>query len=102
MNVLIKDHLFFKQEAQPLIDANSLVVLFRDLNVAKKFAQSASSWHEQEPAQVPAGQKRQAHPWGPEKVFPHDHFAGYHGESGTKDARQHIQTDGSRSISRIE
>ena len=69
MNVLIKDHLFFKQEAQPVIDANSLVVLFRDLNVAKKFAQSASSWHEQEPAQVPAGQKRQAHPWGPKKVF---------------------------------
>ena len=70
MNVLIKDHLFFKQEAQPVIDANSLVVLFKDLNVAKKFAQSASSWHEQEPAQqVPAGQKRLAHPWGPKKVF---------------------------------
>ena len=69
MNVLIKDHLFFKQEAQPVVDANSLVVLFKDLNVAKKFAQSASSWHDHEPAQVPAGQKRQAHPWGPKKVF---------------------------------
>ena len=37
--------------------------------MAKKFAQSVSSWHDQEPAQVPTGQKRQAHPWGPKKVF---------------------------------
>ena len=35
LNVLIKDHLFFKQEAQPVIDANGLVVLFKDFNVAK-------------------------------------------------------------------
>ena len=69
LNVLIKDHLFFKQEAQPVVDANSLVVLFKEINVAKKFAQSASSWHDQEPAQVPTGQKRQPHPWGPKKVF---------------------------------
>ena len=69
LNVLIKDHLFFKQEAQPVIDANSLVVLFKDFNVAKKFAQSASSWHDHEPAHVPTGQKRQPHPWGPKKVF---------------------------------
>ena len=69
LNVLIKDHLFFSQEAQPVVDANSLVVLFKDLNVAKKFAQSASSWHDQEPAHVPTGQKRQPHPWGPKKVF---------------------------------
>ena len=69
LNVLIKDHLFFKQEAQPVIDANSSVVLFKDFNVAKKFAQSASSWHDHEPAHVPTGQKRQPHPWGPKKVF---------------------------------
>ena len=69
LNVLIKDHLFFKQEAQPVVDANSLVVLFKELNVAKKFAQSASSWHDQEPAQAPTGQKRQPHPWEPKKVF---------------------------------
>ena len=36
LNVLIKNHLFFKQEAQPVVDANSLVVLFKDFNVAKK------------------------------------------------------------------
>ena len=52
-----------------MVDANSLVVLFKDFNVAKKFAQSASSWHDHEPAHVPTGQKRQPHPWGPKKVF---------------------------------
>ena len=87
LNILIKDHLFFKQEAQPVIDANSLVVLFKDFSAAKKFAQSASSWHDHEPAHVPTRQKRQPHPWGPKKVFLMIR------EGCTEDARQPSQTD---------
>ena len=69
LNVLIKDHLFFKQEAQPVIDANSFVVLFKDFNVAKKFAQSASSWPDHEPAHVPTGQKTAASSVGDPRKF---------------------------------
>ena len=100
LNVLIKDHLFFKQEAQPVVDANSLVVWFKDFNVAKKFAQSVSSWHDQEPAQVPTGQKRQAHPWGPKKVFLMIILLDMMEKAAKEDARQSSKTNSGECYSR--
>ena len=86
MTLLVRDHLFLRQEARPVHDATQIAVLFKTWEVASAYLAMKDAWVAQLPGgsqagkrkaqgQAPAEQEggamdgRTPHPYGPKKIF---------------------------------
>lgn len=67
---VIKDHLYWKQEAQHIVDSGALVVLFKNMEISGVIDKAAEVWHDKDPERPAVrGQKKDQHPMGPKKAI---------------------------------